>query len=190
MSEEHIDLDKMMAEIFGSTPKQEEQTFYLWYNNLNSIVGFGPTFVDEYKEYDYITITEEWFETLSNANLNNYIIDTDKKLPVDISGNELTKNVNLHKAGIWAERLIQMQFVKSTRQLHIKCNTQLPSEKVLWIVPHGNYTVPLLTLKFSIPQEQIIDVPNWGKSNSCECISSQPIDIFTAYREVENEKDL
>lgn len=185
-----IDLDKMMAEIFGSTPKQEEQTFYLWYNNLNSVVGFGPTFIDDYKDYDYITINKEWFETLSNSNLHNFIIDTEKQLPVDISGNDLIKNVNLHKAGPWSERLIQMQFVKSTRQIHVKCNTQLPSEKVLWIVPHGNYTVPLLTLKLSIAQEQVIDVPNWGKSKSCECISNQPIDIFTAYREVENETDL
>lgn len=188
--EEDIDLDKLMAEIFNSQPVQEEATYYLWYNKLNCIVGFGPNLSEEYKDYEYITINEEWFEKLSNSNLNNFIIDLENEIPIDISGNDLTVNVNLHKAGPWTDRLVSMQFVKSTRQLHLKVNTQLPSKKKMWIVATGNYTVPLLTLDIHNMTDEVIDIPNWQNTTSVECISNQAIEIFTAFREVEHEKDL
>ena len=86
--------------------------------------------------------------------------------------------------------MITLQFVRSTRKLFVNVKSQLPSVKKVWIIPRGNYMVPLLKLEIQSQGMFEHDIPTWQDSTECSCISDQDIEIFTAYREVEHETDL
>lgn len=83
-----------------------------------------------------------------------------------------------------------IQFVKSTRKLNVEVKSQLPAVKKVWIIPRGNYMIPLLELEIQNQGVFEYDIPTWQNSNECSCISNQDIEIFTAYREVEHETNL
>lgn len=192
MSEEHIDLDALMAEIFGAQ-KPVEPKFYLWYNDFNQVVGLSGKFLEDYNEYDYIEINRAMFDRLTNDNIHNYIIDlsSNPPVPVDISTSDTVKNAKIPQVTEWVNnRILQIQYVKSNRKLHVNVKNHLPSAKKIWIIPAGNYMIPLLSLEMHQQGTFVYDVPEWQNSKSCWCISNQPIEIFTAYREVEHEEDL
>jgi hypothetical protein len=192
MSEEHVDLDQLMAEIFG-TQQLAEQKFYLWYDELSRIIGFAGNIINEYESYPRIDIDRDMFETLSNDNIHNYIVDltVTPPRPVNIGGNDVVKNSRIPRVKDWADsRLVKIEFVKSTRKLTVTVNSLLPAPKKAWIIPAGNYMVPLLFLELQNQGTFVYDIPAWLDSTSCWCISDQPIDIFTAYREVDNEENL
>lgn len=192
MNEEHVDLDKLMANIFGSQQSAEQQ-FYLWYNELNCIVGFAGNIINDYENYTRINIDYDTFEMLSADNIHNYIIDTtaDPPVPVNINSNTINKNLSIPRIKKWTDNsLVKIQFVKQTRKLLVNVGSQLPAVKKVWIVPAGNYNVPLCYIELQQQGFYSYEIPQWLNSTSCWCISDQPIEIFTAYREVENEEDL
>lgn len=186
---EDIDLDKMMADIFGAQKPSEEQKFYVTYNEMNRITGLG-----KYKgnvEESHILVDRVLYDELSNNTLSNYIVDKDNNTVTDISGSQTQKNSRLSEVNRWSNKsLVQVTFVQDTRQLYVNVRSQLPNVKKIWIVPRGIYMIPLLTLDLQTVEESTHTVPKFGDSSSCQLLSQVDIDSFTSYREVVNETDL
>ena len=188
---EDVDLDKIMADIFGAqTQAPAEQMFYVSYNEMNKILGFGKL---ERKDDDaeHIVVTRDIFDELSNNTVGNYVVDVENNTVVDIASNQVEKNKNLSQLTEWLDTSIaKLTFIKSTRQLYVNVRTQLPTKRTVWLVPRANYMIPLLTLELQAQQETFIDVPTFNNSNSCQLITDTNIEAFASYREVDNETDL
>lgn len=186
---EDVDLDKIMADIFGAQKQSEEVKFYVKYDTLNKITEMGQFRGNV--DGDHILIDSVLFEELNNSTLSNYIVDTQNKTVIDISGSQTQKNSRLSEVKVWDDKsLAQITFVQSTRKLNVNIRTQLPNVKKIWIVPRGNYMIPLLTLDLQVVEQTSYDVPTFGDSTSCQLLSQVDIDSFTSYREVVNETDL
>ena len=191
------ELNKMMADIFGSANKQEEdeQKFYLYYNTFGKILSLSANPVDDFKDDLSTFIDREKFLELQEVNLNNYIIDTSKDPVhiVDISGDLTRKSLKLSKVDpeLWNEdRMVTLQFIKETRTLKIKVKNQLPAQRRIWIVPQGMYMMQLADIKLYGAKEEDYHIPPYKNIKSCEVITQSDLNIFTAYRELEYEKDL
>ena len=189
---EDIDLDKIMADVFGAQGQtKQDQQFYVSYNEMNKIVVFGNLKHKENDGNQFIIVERDVFDELSNSTVGNYVVDADNNTVIDIAGNLTSKNASLPQVSKWAESsLVKLTFVKRTRQLHINVRTQLPAMKTVWLVPRANYMVPLLTIDLQSQGDTVLDVPKFNNSNSCQLLSQTPIEAFASYREVDNEKDL
>ena len=173
--------------------KPAEKIFYLIYDNLNRIVSMSTKLNVEDSEHKVTTITREVFDKLNTHNLLNYIVDenVNPPAPINIAGEQSYRSLEIPEVIHWADnRLVLIQFVKSTRKLNVEVKSQLPAVKKVWIIPRGNYMIPLLELEIQNQGVFEYDIPTWQNSNECSCISNQDIEIFTAYREVEHETDL
>jgi GH43 family beta-xylosidase len=132
---------------------------------------------------------------MQDVNLNNYIIDRDSdpvKI-VDISSNAIRNNSMLHKLDttLWnPERLVTLIFNKETRKLKINVRTFLPSMRKIWVVPKGNYMLSLAQIDLQSKQEIEYHIKEYKKINSCEIITEDDVNVFMAYKEIENEADL
>jgi len=187
---EEVNLDKLMSDIFGvQQPDVKEEKFYISYDTVNLITGFGK--FKGKADGNYILVDRLVFDELTENPTNNYIVDPDNSTIIDISGSQVQKNSRLSEVKEWSDNSIaQLTFIKNTRQIFIKIRSQLPQTKTVWIVPRGNYMIPLLTLDLQEIQEEYYNVPKFSDSNSCQILSQVDIDSFTSYREVVNEKDL
>lgn len=183
-----VNLDKIMTDIFGAQQESvEDKKFFVNYDTLHKITSFGPLNGDG----EYIFVDRAVFDELSNSTVGNYIVDVTNNTVIDISGNQTAKNSRIPQVTNWVSTSIaSLSFVKSTRQLHINVRTQLPTPKTVWIVPRGNYMIPLLTIQLQNAGETVLDVPKFLDSNSCQLLSETYIEIFTSFREVDNESDL
>tara|TARA_B100000989_G_scaffold213936_1_gene162587 strand:+ start:40 stop:633 length:594 start_codon:yes stop_codon:yes gene_type:complete len=190
------ELNKMMHDIFGTAKQnQEDEKFYLYYNNFGKILSMSANPIEDYKEEAHTFIDREKFLELQDVNLNNYIIDTSKDPVdiVDISGDLTRKSLKLSKVNpeLWnIDRMVTLQFIKDTRTLKIKIKNQLPAQRRLWVVPKGMYMIQLADIKLFSATEQDYHIPPYKNINSCEIVTQSDLNIFTAYRELENEKDL
>lgn len=190
------ELNKMMQDIFGTAKqKKEDEKFYLYYNNFGKILSLSANKIDDYKDEQYTFIDREKFLELQDVNLNNYIVDTAKQpvTIVDISGDLTRKSLKLCKVDplLWnKDRMVTLQFVKDTRTLKIKIKNQLPAQRRLWVVPKGMYMIQLADIKLFSATEQDYHIPPYKNISGCEIITQSDLNIFTAYRELENEKDL
>ena len=190
------ELNKMMKDIFGTAKqKKEDEKFYLYYNNFGKILSLSANKIDDYKDEQYTFIDREKFLELQDVNLNNYIVDTAKQpvTIVDISGDLTRKSLKLCKVDplLWnKDRMVTLQFVKDTRTLKIKIKNQLPAQRRLWVVPKGMYMIQLADIKLFSATEQDYHIPPYKNISGCEIITQSDLNIFTAYRELENEKDL
>ena len=151
--------------------------------------------VEEFKDEAHTFIDREKFLELQDVNLNNYIVDTSKDPVsiVDISGDLTRKSLKLSKVDpeLWNEdRMVTLQFIKDTRTLKIKIKNQLPAQRRLWVVPKGMYMIQLADIKLFSATEQDYHIPPYKNISGCEIITQSDLNIFTAYRELENEKDL
>ncbi len=190
------ELNKTMQDIFGTAKqKKEDEKFYLYYNNFGKILSLSANKIDDYKDEQYTFIDREKFLELQDVNLNNYIVDTAKQpvTIVDISGDLTRKSLKLCKVDplLWnKDRMVTLQFVKDTRTLKIKIKNQLPAQRRLWVVPKGMYMIQLADIKLFSATEQDYHIPPYKNISGCEIITQSDLNIFTAYRELENEKDL
>ncbi len=190
------ELNKMMQDIFGTAKqKKEDEKFYLYYNNFGKILSLSANKIEDYKDEEYTFIDREKFLELQEVNLNNYIVDTAKQpvTIVDISGDLTRKSLKLSKVDplLWnKDRMVTLQFVKDTRTLKIKIKNQLPAQRRLWVVPKGMYMIQLADIKLFSATEQDYHIPPYKNISGCEIITQSDLNIFTAYRELENEKDL
>ena len=190
------ELNKMMQDIFGTAKqKKEDEKFYLYYNNFGKILSLSANTVEEFKDEAHTFIDREKFLELQDVNLNNYIVDTSKDPVsiVDISGDLTRKSLKLSKVDpeLWNEdRMVTLQFIKDTRTLKIKIKNQLPAQRRLWVVPKGMYMIQLADIKLFSATEQDYHIPPYKNIAGCEIVTQSDLNIFTAYRELENEKDL
>lgn len=190
------ELNKMMHDIFGTAKqKKEDEKFYLYYNNFGKILSLSANTVEEFKDEAHTFIDREKFLELQDVNLNNYIVDTSKDPVsiVDISGDLTRKSLKLSKVDpeLWNEdRMVTLQFIKDTRTLKIKIKNQLPAQRRLWVVPKGMYMIQLADIKLFSATEQDYHIPPYKNIAGCEIVTQSDLNIFTAYRELENEKDL
>lgn len=190
------ELNKMMHDIFGTAKqKKEDEKFYLYYNNFGKILSLSANTVEEFKDEEHTFIDREKFLELQDVNLNNYIVDTSKDPVsiVDISGDLTRKSLKLSKVDpeLWNEdRMVTLQFIKDTRTLKIKIKNQLPAQRRLWVVPKGMYMIQLADIKLFSATEQDYHIPPYKNIAGCEIVTQSDLNIFTAYRELENEKDL
>lgn len=190
------ELNKMMQDIFGTAKqKKEDEKFYLYYNNFGKILSLSANTVEEFKDEAHTFIDREKFLELQDVNLNNYIVDTSKDPVsiVDISGDLTRKSLKLSKIDpeLWNEdRMVTLQFIKDTRTLKIKIKNQLPAQRRLWVVPKGMYMIQLADIKLFSATEQDYHIPPYKNIAGCEIVTQSDLNIFTAYRELENEKDL
>ena len=190
------ELNKMMQDIFGTAKqKKEDEKFYLYYNNFGKILSLSANIVEEFKDEAHTFIDREKFLELQDVNLNNYIVDTSKDPVsiVDISGDLTRKSLKLSKVDpeLWNEdRMVTLQFIKDTRTLKIKIKNQLPAQRRLWVVPKGMYMIQLADIKLFSATEQDYHIPPYKNIAGCEIVTQSDLNIFTAYRELENEKGL
>jgi hypothetical protein len=185
-----VDLDQLMRDAFGSAKQdQEEQKFYLWYNAFGKILGFSSAMQEEFKDELYAFISKEKFIELQDVNLNNFIVDKDKDPVelVDISSDGARQNSKLHKIDptLWNDdRLITLVFDKQTRNLRIKVKNQLPTKRRMWIVPKGNYMIPLADIELFAGIDEDYHIKEYKDITSCEVITEADLNIFVAYKEI------
>ncbi len=191
-----LEFNQMMQQHFGSLKKdKEEQQFFLYYDSFGKILSMSANQQEEFKDDLVTNITREEFLKMQDVNLNNYIIDTDSapvKI-VDISSNASRNNSMLHKLdpSLWnPERLVTLLFNKETRNLKINVASSLPSKRKLWVVPKGNYLLSLAEIDLQHKQELEYHIKEYKKINSCEILTEDDVNVFMAYKEIENETDL
>ena len=191
-----LEFNQMMQQHFGSLKKdKEEQQFFLYYDSFGKILSMSANQQEEFKDDLVTNITREEFLKMQDVNLNNYIIDKDSdpvKI-VDISSNASRNNSMLHKLDpyLWnPERLVTLLFNKETRNLKINVASSLPSKRKLWVVPKGNYLLSLAEIDLQHKQELEYHIKEYKKINSCEILTEDDVNVFMAYKEIENETDL
>lgn len=190
------ELNKLMAEKFGSVqPNKEEKQYYLYYDMLGKILGMSSLPIEEHKEEHQTFINKEKFLELQNSNVHNFIVDstTDPITIVDISTDYTKKDINIPKLNprLWVEnRIVKLQFVKDERTLKIKVANQLPAPKKIYVVPQGQYMRKLAEIVLHSATDEDYHIPPYKNIDSCEILTEQDLNSFVAYREVENEKDL
>jgi hypothetical protein len=191
-----LEFNQMMQQHFGSLKKdKEEQQFFLYYDSFGKILSMSANQQEEFKDDLVTNITREEFLKMQDVNLNNYIIDKDSdpvKI-VDISSNASRNNSMLHKLdpSLWnPERLVTLLFNKETRNLKINVASSLPSKRKLWVVPKGNYLLSLAEIDLQHKQELEYHIKEYKKINSCEILTEDDVNVFMAYKEIENETDL
>ena len=111
---EDIDLDKIMADVFGAQGQtKQDQQFYVSYNEMNKIVVFGNLKHKENDGNQFIIVERDVFDELSNSTVGNYVVDADNNTVIDIAGNLTSKNASLPQVSKWAESsLVKLTFVK------------------------------------------------------------------------------
>ena len=191
-----LEFNQMMQEHFGSLKRdKEEQQFFLYYDIFGKIISMSANQQEEFKDDLVTNITKEEFLKMQDVNLNNYIIDKDSdpvKI-VDISSNAVRNNSMLHKLdpSLWnPERLVTLLFNKETRKLKINVRSSLPSKRKMWVVPKGNYMLSLAEIDVQHKQELEYHIKEYKKINSCEILTEDDVNVFMAYKEIENETDL
>ena len=191
-----LEFNQMMQEHFGSLKRdKEEQQFFLYYDIFGKIISMSANQQEEFKDDLVTNITKEEFLKMQDVNLNNYIIDKDSdpvKI-VDISSNAVRNNSMLHKLdpSLWnPERLVTLLFNKETRKLKINVRSSLPSKRKMWVVPKGNYMLSLAEINVQHKQELEYHIKEYKKINSCEILTEDDVNVFMAYKEIENETDL
>lgn len=191
-----LEFNQMMQEHFGSLKRdKEEQQFFLYYDLFGKILSMSANQQEEFKDDLVTNITKEEFLKMQDVNLNNYIIDKDSdpvKI-VDISSNAVRNNSMLHKLdpSLWnPERLVTLLFNKETRKLKINVRSSLPSKRKMWVVPKGNYMLSLAEINVQHKQELEYHIKEYKKINSCEILTEDDVNVFMAYKEIENETDL
>lgn len=191
-----LEFNQMMQEHFGSLKRdKEEQQFFLYYDLFGKILSMSANQQEEFKDDLVTNITKEEFLKMQDVNLNNYIIDKDSdpvKI-VDISSNAVRNNSILHKLdpSLWnPERLVTLLFNKETRKLKINVRSSLPSKRKMWVVPKGNYMLSLAEIDVQHKQELEYHIKEYKKINSCEILTEDDVNVFMAYKEIENETDL
>ena len=191
-----LEFNQMMQEHFGSLKRdKEEQQFFLYYDIFGKILSMSANQQEEFKDDLVTNITKEEFLKMQDVNLNNYIIDKDSdpiKI-VDISSNAVRNNSMLHKLdpSLWnPERLVTLLFNKETRKLKINVRSSLPSKRKMWVVPKGNYMLSLAEINVQHKQELEYHIKEYKKINSCEILTEDDVNVFMAYKEIENETDL
>lgn len=191
-----LEFNQMMQEHFGSLKRdKEEQQFFLYYDIFGKILSMSANQQEEFKDDLVTNITKEEFLKMQDVNLNNYIIDKDSdpvKI-VDISSNAVRNNSMLHKLdpSLWnPERLVTLLFNKETRKLKINVRSSLPSKRKMWVVPKGNYMLSLAEIDVQHKQELEYHIKEYKKINSCEILTEDDVNVFMAYKEIENETDL
>jgi len=196
MSVSDLEFNQLMQQHFGSLKaNKEEQQFFLYYDLFGKILSMSANQQEEFKDDLVTTITKEEFLKMQDVNLNNYIIDRDSNPVkiVDISSNAIRNNSMLHKLDttLWnSERLVTLIFNKETRKLKINVRTFLPSMRKIWVVPKGNYMLSLAQIDLQSKQEIEYHIKEYKKINSCEIITEDDVNVFMAYKEIENEADL
>ena len=191
-----LEFNQMMQEHFGSLKRdKEEQQFFLYYDIFGKILSMSANQQEEFKDDLVTNITKEEFLKMQDVNLNNYIIDKDSdpvKI-VDISSNAVRNNSILHELdpSLWnPERLVTLLFNKETRKLKINVRSSLPSKRKMWVVPKGNYMLSLAEIDVQHKQELEYHIKEYKKINSCEILTEDDVNVFMAYKEIENETDL
>ena len=191
-----LEFNQLMQEHFGSLKRdKEEQQFFLYYDLFGKILSMSANQQEEFKDDLVTNITKEEFLKMQDVNLNNYIIDKDSdpvKI-VDISSNAVRNNSILHKLdpSLWnPERLVTLLFNKETRKLKINVRSSLPSKRKMWVVPKGNYMLSLAEIDVQHKQELEYHIKEYKKINSCEILTEDDVNVFMAYKEIENETDL
>jgi hypothetical protein len=57
-------------------------------------------------------------------------------------------------------------------------------------VPKGNYLLSLAEIDLQHKQELEYHIKEYKKINSCEILTEDDVNVFMAYKEIENETDL